>query len=132
MKVMARMTSDENAVRSVIEHWMESTRRGDIDAVLGLMTDDVVFSVPGREPFGKTEFAAAMKNMATRSLEISNEVVELRILSENYAFARSRIEIRPRDGGASRSGYTLTVFQKGEDGKWRLARDANLVVEKSG
>jgi len=28
----------------------------------------------------------------------------------------------------SRSGYTLTLFRKNDDGKWRLARDANLVT----
>jgi hypothetical protein len=27
--------------------------------VLGLMADDVLFMVPGREPFGKAEFAAS-------------------------------------------------------------------------
>jgi ketosteroid isomerase-like protein len=26
-----------------------------------------------------------------------------------------------------RSGYTLTILRKGEDGRWRLFRDANLV-----
>jgi hypothetical protein len=27
-----------------------------------------------------------------------------------------------------RSGYTLTLFRKGDDGHWRLARDANLLT----
>jgi len=26
------------------------------------------------------------------------------------------------------SGYTLSIFRKGEDGRWRLARDANLLT----
>jgi ketosteroid isomerase-like protein len=26
-----------------------------------------------------------------------------------------------------RAGYTLSILKKGGDGKWRLARDANLV-----
>jgi ketosteroid isomerase-like protein len=26
-----------------------------------------------------------------------------------------------------RSGYTLTILKKGDDGRWRLFRDANLV-----
>src|SRR5215471_6758943 len=37
---------------------MAATKAGDIGSVLDLMTDDVVFMVPGRVPFGKQEFAA--------------------------------------------------------------------------
>ena len=31
--------------------------------MLRLMADEVVFMVPGRDPFGKREFAAAAENM---------------------------------------------------------------------
>jgi len=27
-----------------------------------------------------------------------------------------------------RAGYTLTILRKGPDGRWRLARDANLLT----
>ncbi|TGV80367.1 SgcJ/EcaC family oxidoreductase, partial [Mesorhizobium sp. M00.F.Ca.ET.149.01.1.1] len=37
------MSDDEAAIRHVVETWMEASRRGDLEAVLGLMTDDVVF-----------------------------------------------------------------------------------------
>jgi ketosteroid isomerase-like protein len=30
-----------------------------------------------------------------------------------------------------RSGYTLTIMRKEADGKWRLARDANLLVKEA-
>ena len=29
-----------------------------------------------------------------------------------------------------RSGYTLTLLRKGADGRWRLARDANLLTNQ--
>jgi len=29
------------------------------------------------------------------------------------------------------SGYTLTLYRKGTDGRWRLARDANLLTVRS-
>jgi len=37
-------------------------------------------------------------------------------------------------GGApmQRSGDTLTIFRKGSDGRWRLARDANLMAAALG
>jgi len=28
-----------------------------------------------------------------------------------------------------RSGYTLTILRKEPDGRWRLARDANMLTE---
>ena len=30
--------------------------------------------------------------------------------------------------GQARSGYALTIFKKGDDGRWRLFRDADLVT----
>ena len=42
------MTDDETAIRALIATWMQASQQGDIDTVLSLMTDDVVFMVPGR------------------------------------------------------------------------------------
>jgi hypothetical protein len=47
------MTDDERAIRNVVETWMAASKSGDIATVLTLMTEDVVFMVPGQEPFGK-------------------------------------------------------------------------------
>ncbi len=57
------MTEDEAAIRQLVQRWFEATRDGDLDTVLGLMTEDVVFMVPGKEPFGKEQFAAASRAM---------------------------------------------------------------------
>src|SRR5215468_9344982 len=56
-----QMTDDEGAIRVLIETWMKASQAGDIDTVLDLMTEDVVFMVPGREPFGKEAFANATR-----------------------------------------------------------------------
>ena len=57
------MTDDERAIRTLIDTWMSATRDGDVDAVLRLMADDVIFMVPGQKPFGKREFAATSAGM---------------------------------------------------------------------
>jgi uncharacterized protein (TIGR02246 family) len=44
--------SDDQEIRDVIRRWLEATKRGDSSSVLDVMTDDVVFLAPGREPFG--------------------------------------------------------------------------------
>ena len=49
---------------------------------------------------------------------------------EFHAYLRNYIAltITPPDGAPMRrAGYTLTVLRKGQDGRWRLARDANLL-----
>ena len=56
------MTDDERQIRNLVESWMAASKAGDLPALLELMTDDVVFMVPGREPFGKAEFAAGSES----------------------------------------------------------------------
>lgn len=127
---MGRMSTDERAIREVIQRWMQATQAGDLDTVLSLMTDDIVFMTPGREPFGKQEFAAASRGMAGMKVEGTASPVEIKV-SGNWAYVRNRIEVRvtPATGAPTqtRSGYTLSIFIRQPDGRWLLARDANLV-----
>jgi uncharacterized protein (TIGR02246 family) len=48
------MTDDERAIRELVSTWFIATRNGDLATVLDLMADDVVFMVPGGEPFKAT------------------------------------------------------------------------------
>jgi uncharacterized protein (TIGR02246 family) len=128
-----QMTEDEQAIRNVIETWMRASQNGDITTVLSLMTEDVVFSVPGREPFGREVFEAAAGATAAAQIDGTNEIVELQVLGD-WAFTRNRIDlmvIPPAGDPVRRSGYTLTLFRKGADSRWRLARDANLLTVRS-
>jgi|SRR6266545_1045205 len=124
------MSDDERAIRDLIATWMTASQAGDIDTVLGLMTDDVIFMVPGREPFGKEAFAAASRGMKDMRMEGTNEIRELNVLG-GWAYLRSYITVimTPSGGKAvKRAGYTLTILRKEPDGRWRLARDANLLT----
>ena len=126
---MTTMSPDERAIRELVETWMTASRAGDAETVLSLMADDVVFMVPGREPFGKQTFAANSRSMEGVRLEGTSDIRELRILGD-WAYLRNFIEIAitPPDGETvRRSGYTLTILRKEPGGKWVLARDANLV-----
>jgi uncharacterized protein (TIGR02246 family) len=123
------MTDDERAIRDLVAAWLEASKKGDVDTVLDLMTDDVVFMVPGQQPFGKAEFAAASKGMKDVALEGKSAIRELRIL-DDWAYLRNYLEVAMTPPGGApmrRSGYTLTILRK-EQGKWRLARDANLLA----
>jgi uncharacterized protein (TIGR02246 family) len=122
-------SDDETAIRSLVDTWLAASKAGDTATVLSLMTDDVVFMVPGREPFGKQEFAAASDAMKSVRMEAKSDIRELRVLGD-WAYIRNHIEMTiTRENGqpVKRSGYTLTILRK-ESGRWLLARDANLLT----
>jgi len=124
------MSDDERAIREVVATWMAASKAGDHDAVLSLMTDDVVFMVPGAEPFGKAAFAAASKGGGPQLIEGAADIVELEVLGD-WAWLRSHLKVTVAPPGAppvARAGYTLTILRKEQDGRWRLARDANLLA----
>ena len=124
------MSEDERAIRALVDRWMEASRAGDTAAVLELMSDDVLFTVPGREPFGKDEFRATSEAMKEFRVDGRAEVREIEVVGET-AWIRNHIDLTVTPPGGEpkrRSGSTLTVLKKGGDGRWRLFRDANLVA----
>ena len=127
------MTDDERAIRQVIETWMRASREGDTQTVLSLMTEDAVFMVPGRPPFGREGFEQASSAMAGMRLDGTSEIVELQVQGD-WAFSRNHIDLTvtpPSGEPVRRSGYTLTLYRKEADGRWRLMRDANLLTVKT-
>ena len=124
------MKDDEKAIRELVERWMEASRRGDTATVLDLMADDVIFMTPSREPFGKEEFRATSDSMRDLKMDGRAEVREVHV-DGDWAWIRNHIDLTltPNQGEPMhRSGYTLTILRKGDDGRWRLFRDANLVT----
>jgi uncharacterized protein (TIGR02246 family) len=128
---MLDTNADEREIRELVETWMDASRRGDVESVLDLMADDMIFMVPGREPFGKDEFRAMSQAMSGVEVDGRADIRELRVLGD-WAWIRNHIQltVTPKGGGepVRRAGYTLSIFEKGRDGRWRLARDANLVT----
>ena len=124
------MTDDERAIRQLVETWMTASRAGDTATVLSLMADDAIFMVPGQEPFGKAAFAAAATAMQGFRIDGRSDIQEIRVLGD-WAYMRNRLEVTvTASAGAAtrRAGYTLTILRKEADGRWRLARDANLLA----
>ena len=126
--------SDEREIRGLVATWMAATKAGDFESVLGLMTDDVVFLVPGQPPMiGKAAYAAAARGqsgMEPPRVDGASEIREVRVLG-GWAYAWTRLTVTvTQPGGApavTRGGHTLSIFRK-ENGKWRLARDANMLT----
>jgi uncharacterized protein (TIGR02246 family) len=127
------MNSDEQAIRDLVKRWMDASKAGDLATALSLMADDVVFMVPGKEPFGKEAFVAGSKAMAGIEIDGHSEIVELQILGD-WAWMRNRLRIALTASGAKPiacSGFTRTILKKLGDGRWVIARDANLLAPQS-
>jgi uncharacterized protein (TIGR02246 family) len=123
-------THDNDAIHTVITSWLAASKAGDFTTIASLMTDDVVFLTPGRQPFGKAEFLAQSQRMAGVLIDGTSTIEELHIAGDTaYLRANLSLTITPPDGKAfQKSGYTLTILRKEGDGRWRLARDANLIT----
>lgn len=130
------MPDDERAIRELVQTWLAASQKGDLQTVLGLMADDVIFMLPGQNPFGKDAFAASFKGLKGVRFEMSSDIKEIKVLAD-WAYHRNYLEVTmtPRDGGGGasvrRSGYTLTILRKESDGRWLLARDANLLAPQT-
>jgi uncharacterized protein (TIGR02246 family) len=95
------------------------------------MTDDMVFLTPNRPPFGRDEFAANFTaGLAKVRIQASGEFEEI-VLAGDVAYVRGRLSvvITPLVGGTPQrlAGYTLSVYRRHADGRWLMARDANLL-----
>ena len=130
--------ADEQQIRELIATWMAATRAGDADTVLDLVTDDVVFLIPGRPPMFNSEFEKAMRAQAGHlapKFDGKSEIQEIEVCADRaFMWTKLHVTATPPDGSPpiERAGHTLTVLKK-ENGKWRIARDANLLapVKKS-
>jgi uncharacterized protein (TIGR02246 family) len=134
------MQSDKQEIRQLATTWMTATKAGDIETVLSLMAEDVVFLLPGQPPMiGKSAFAAvarAQSNQQAPQFDGTSEIQEIKVLGEwAFMWTKLSVVVIPPGGAPSitRAGHTLSILKK-QNGKWVLARDANMLspVSKSG
>ena len=127
------MESDEREIRQLVATWIAATKAGDLETVLNLMADDVVFLMPGRPPMvGKSAFAVAagaQSDQERPQFDGTSEIQEIKVVGEwAFMWAKLSVMVSPPDGAASiaRVGHTLSILNK-QNGKWVLARDANML-----
>jgi ketosteroid isomerase-like protein len=68
--------------------------------------------------------------LADYSIESGFHIQEIEVAGMlAYCWTQLTVTVLAKTGAVSarRSGTTLSIFRKGSDGKWLLARDANLL-----
>lgn len=130
------MQSDEREIRQLVFDWIAATKAGDVEKVLSLMSEDVVFLVPSRPVMRKADFAVAARAQASSSapqFDGTSDIQEIQVFGD-WAFMWTKLTVvmtPPGQEPMKRSGYTLSVLKK-EQGRWVLARDANMLAPQSG
>ena len=115
-----------------MDKWRRLTAEGNLEGLLSLLADDVIFLTPGNAPITKGDFARGFREVSAKArIEATQEVKEIRVSGDiATAWSHLTVVLTPKEGGTTSeaSGYVLTVFHRSPSGKWLLARDANLVA----
>jgi uncharacterized protein (TIGR02246 family) len=131
------LSPDEQAIRNLIALWHRATAAGDVETILGLMSEDAIFLVAGSPPLrGRTIFEKGLRGLLkSHRIESTAEIQEV-AASERLAYAWTLLTVRiiALSGGQAteRSGSALSIFRKQANGAWLLARDANLLPPPGG
>ena len=118
---------DREAIRQLGQDWVEAVHHGDVDRLLGLVTDDVVF-MPHNAPSIVGQAAVEQTYRAVfAAFEIDQTFVPEEIqVGGDWAFVRGTdaIEMKPRAGGDTVvvRGRGISILRRVEDGSWRFAR----------
>jgi uncharacterized protein (TIGR02246 family) len=123
---------DQQAIREVLALWHRATAAGDVNTVLKLMAEDVVFLVAGHPPMrGRAAFEQGLRTLlAQHQIESTGEIQEVEVSGDlAYAWSMLTVRIVPLAGGNAtiRTGNALSILRKQEDGSWLVVRDANLL-----
>jgi uncharacterized protein (TIGR02246 family) len=127
------MNADEQAVRTLVADWHRATAVGDVEAVLQLMAEDVVFLVAGQPPMrGRRIFENGLRGLLTsHRISSTAEVQEIEISGDlAYCWSILNVKITPTSGGSTvvRSGSAISILRKQSTGSWVVVRDANLLA----
>jgi uncharacterized protein (TIGR02246 family) len=130
------VSTDDQAIRNVVATWHRATATGDVDTVLTLMGEDVVFLVAGHPPMrGRSSFERGLRGLLSQyPIESTSEVQEIQASGDlAYCWNALTVCVTPIAGGDTnvRSGNALSILRRQPNGSWVVVRDANILSEAS-
>jgi uncharacterized protein (TIGR02246 family) len=121
---------DIHAIRQLTESWIDAVKTKDIDRLLTLVTDDVVFLPPTGPPIKGKEAVRDLYQLLFAQLDVmqSAKNEEIQVIGDwAFAWGSESLILTPRSGGAAveMAGKGLTILRRLTDGSWRFARGIN-------
>lgn len=116
----------------LITQWHQASATGDLDTILTLMAEDIVFLVADHPPINRQAFIESFQAIRQSiKIQVLDWYIEELEEADCLAYCRSylHLAITPNVTGhpIERKGPILSVFRKKPDGNWVLARDANFL-----
>jgi ketosteroid isomerase-like protein len=121
-------SADVAAIREVSAAWRDSVVRGDADAYLALLADEVEEIQPGAEPLVGAAFPESVRAFfAGYDVEMPPlSGVEI-VVSGVLAYHRYTYEwvLTPKGGGepVSERAHGLHILRRQPDGSWKITKD---------
>ena len=125
----ATAAGDDPAAHQAHEAYVTAINSNNLDTLLGVLTEDVVFLAP-QEPamVGKTAVRPWLEGYVKAFKTHWDKPVQEFIVNGEWAFERYSYKSSdtPAGGGAvvEDTGWGLVIYHRDADGKWRVARDA--------
>ena len=121
-------TGDEAAIRAALSSYNAALNGGKTEAVLPLYTPDGIFMAPYTPSFVgqaavRQAYDAVFKEL---KFDVRFDIVEVVSMAPTWAFVRTNSAgstIHHSTGKTTReANQELFILQKGDDGRWRIAR----------
>ncbi len=120
--------SDKEKIHAVIKNYEQVLNASDVTGIVKLYTQDGVFmsqhnpSAVGIDAV-KAAYEGAFKAI---DLNVAFDIVEIEIVADDWAFARTHsagtTTINATGDQVAEGNQELFIFQKTDDGKWKIAR----------
>jgi ketosteroid isomerase-like protein len=125
----AAAAASDSAARQAHDAYVTAINSNNVDSILAVMTDDVVFMAPNAPPFmGKDALRPWLEGYVAAFDTRWEKPVQEFVVNGDWAWERysySHVDT-PKGGGdaITGSGWGLIIYQRGADGVWRVARDS--------
>ena len=120
--------SDTSAIRQLLSSYETALNAQDTDTIVALYADDGVFMPQHSLPqVGRDNIRLAYQRVfAAITLDVRFEIDEVRLLSEDWAFVRTRsdgsVKINATGDSGPEANQELFLLQRADDGNWKFAR----------
>ncbi|QWP75902.1 SgcJ/EcaC family oxidoreductase [Lysobacter sp. K5869] len=120
---------DQTAIKRQLDRYEQALNSSDIDAVMQLYAADAVFMPQHSQPaVGRDEVRTAYRKVfGAIRLDIDFNIDEIRVLSRDWAYARTRSNgtvkvLASEQPPVPEANQEIFLLHRESDGQWRFAR----------